>query len=56
MRGTKFRMKAKFAGEMPDFGVDPRRRAHSRQTSREHNGGDEYCIHGLSRIKAGLEI
>jgi hypothetical protein len=37
MRGTKFGMKAKFAGEMPDFGVDPlRRRAHSRQTSHEH--------------------
>jgi hypothetical protein len=30
-------MKAKFAGEMPDFGVDPiTKRAHSRQISREH--------------------
>jgi hypothetical protein len=30
-------MKSKFAGEMPDFDVDPiTRRGHSRQISREH--------------------
>jgi hypothetical protein len=37
---AEFGMKAKFAGEMPDFDVDPiTRRAYSRQISREHKIG-----------------
>jgi hypothetical protein len=34
---VKFGMKAKFTGDMPDFGVNPiTKRAYSSQISREH--------------------